>query len=321
MSTRRYVPPVLLAILLSSASPVAAGVAEMFHSEINEFRESLGLSPLKWSPSLARLAEQHAARMGETDELYHERCQEYNFENVVRVPNTGEPTLTARLLAITVLSSPPHRWNVLEGNCEGVGVSISGAYAVLSQKISRASDDAVDVRVDVPPFHGEVSTAHRDNVEEAVLDAINREREQSGLPPLVLDEELSKRVLEELREAVKTLSVTCSSRTLVILTRLQNPAEIAEDVLGVLRAVPAGRNLWVPKGRLGVAALEVTEVTLPDGNRLELGVVWVGIDVVEEAAEKNRPRRVPFPSYVTIAIPLCYLIARRQTFFTGRPQR
>ncbi|WP_456482417.1 CAP domain-containing protein [Methanopyrus sp.] len=209
------------------------------------------------------------------------------------------------------------------GNCEGVGVSIAGGYAMLSQKLSRSSDDAVELEeVEVPPFNGEVSTVRRADVEKAVLSAINRERERSGLPPLVLDEGLSKRVLEELREIVGTLSVAGSSGTVVIPTKLRDPREIAEDVLEVLRFVPAGRDLWVRQGRLGVAALEATEAPLPDGRILELGVVWVGIKVVEGTegtAEKGRPRRVP--SYVVIAVPLCRLIARRQTFFTDRLQR
>ncbi|WP_343224399.1 CAP domain-containing protein [Methanopyrus sp. KOL6] len=63
---------------------------------------------MKWGPGLARLAEQHAARMNEAN-CTHECRQEYSFENMARIPNTGEPTLTAKLLAITVLFSTPHR--------------------------------------------------------------------------------------------------------------------------------------------------------------------------------------------------------------------
>ncbi|WP_457619875.1 hypothetical protein [Methanopyrus sp.] len=126
-------------------------------------------------------------------------------------------------------------------------------------RLRAAADGAVDVRVEVPPFHGEVSMTHRDDVERAVFDAINRERERSRLPPLTLDEEPSKLVPKGLREAAETLSVACPVGTLVILTRLRDHVKIAGDVIEALRAVPAGRNLWVPKGRLGMAAVEVTE--------------------------------------------------------------
>lgn len=131
-----------LAIPISSSLPARAqenGPAQTLFESANRERTAQGLAPLKWSPTLARAARQHAERMAAQNALSHqlpgepamaERASQAGARFNSLAENVAEG-LSAEIIHRQLMNSPPHRANLLDRKLDSVGIAVAERNGVL----------------------------------------------------------------------------------------------------------------------------------------------------------------------------------------------
>ncbi len=161
------VAPVLttiaFAILAFSTSAVRGqdgGPARTLFESANSARAEHGLSPLRWSATLARAARQHAQRMAAQNTLSHQLPGEPGMadratqagarysslaENVAEGPS-------AESIHGQWMNSPPHRANLLDPELDSLGVAVAERdgtlfavedFALEGEKLSLAEQEGI----------------------------------------------------------------------------------------------------------------------------------------------------------------------------------
>jgi len=123
----------LLTFSLSAGRAQANRPAEILFAAANRERAANGLSPLKWSASLADAARLHAVRLAQKNTLSHQLPGEPSpadraaqagarfsalAENVAEGPNADG-------IHRQWMNSPPHRANLLDPHLDSVGIAVA----------------------------------------------------------------------------------------------------------------------------------------------------------------------------------------------------
>ena len=99
---------------------------------VNKARHSQGLSPLRWSNSLATAARQHAAVMAERGTAQHDFEGEAGLSDRVKQAGAHFSSLsenvtqgpTAEFVHSQFMNSAPHRSNILDGDMDSIGIGV-----------------------------------------------------------------------------------------------------------------------------------------------------------------------------------------------------
>lgn len=130
------------AILISCPAPVrsqAKGPAQKLFESANHERSARGLTPLKWSASLAEAARQHALRLADHNTLSHqlpgepgmaERASHAGARYSSLAENVAEGP-SAKGIHQQWMNSAPHRANLLDPQLDSVGIAVAERRGVL----------------------------------------------------------------------------------------------------------------------------------------------------------------------------------------------
>jgi uncharacterized protein YkwD len=227
----------------------------------NQSRQQAGLSPLRMDESLNAAAREHARLMVESEQLAHQFAgepallQRIAQVTTLRLDRAGENVAynsSAERAQHALMLSPPHRQNLLDPSFNVAGIA------------ALWSDGRLYV---VQDFGREVPTHSTRETGELVGRAINRARQQTGLPQLepMTDRSLDNTVCElaqDGRVAARAFSGSEGSRGVV--TYSQSRPEILPQ--GALRLL-ADREA----SRFAVGTCYARNVTNPSG------MYWVAI--------------------------------------------
>jgi uncharacterized protein YkwD len=249
-----------------------AGAEAQVRAAIDAARLRHGLSPLAASAELAEVARAHSRRMLAAGELAHllpghgdagERLRRARipyrraFENIAR----GDTALAAHAAAE---ESPAHRGNILSPLAERVGVGLargrlpSGEPAVyLTEIFVQPVDDGSESRL---------------TPEGRVKEALWRERERLGRPPLLSDPRLDALAREAARAMLAAddpAAQDLAARALALPRKVSAAdAYVAASTGDAVRS----RNLADPRfRRVGVG------VATGDSARYGAGLLWIAV--------------------------------------------
>jgi uncharacterized protein YkwD len=99
---------------------------------VNQARHSQGLSPLRWSSSLATAARHHAAVMAEHGTAQHSFLDEPELSDRAKQAGAHFSSLsenvtqgpTAEFVHSQFMNSPPHRSNILDSDMDSIGIGV-----------------------------------------------------------------------------------------------------------------------------------------------------------------------------------------------------
>ena len=141
---------VLLGLLFPAlALPAAAAdakVQDAILQEVNAFRASAGLAPVRLEPRLSRAAEQHSRDMLARNVLSHQgsdgsdpgaRIARAGYRWRSYRENVGAGYMTMREAVAGWVQSPEHRANLLAPDVTQVGVGFAGGPGMMAGNIPR----------------------------------------------------------------------------------------------------------------------------------------------------------------------------------------
>ncbi len=290
-------------LLLAASMPGAADAPKVppvvlyFHGLVDSYRQSLGLKPYLWDPTLADLARKHAEDMAEAGAIFHSKPPSFAAvhgwaENVAFGPALRDPGTEARLLFFLLVSDPPHRDNILlrGWKVEADWVVDRNGYAFLSQEIAKtpvSRPEDVGTPVPGPPEGCSVVTVEDDEAKALERAMVRVLRALRPNVKVVADDVPRPAVERDLRSLVPYPV----GDTLVVFTRTtwyepsgpvkRDPETVAEDVVNCLLRTPYGSRLLTAPGVkvIHVYVVSVPSVRLPGLVVDTGGVLAVGLTV------------------------------------------